>query len=143
MSGKSIKELKVGDVAQKVIMISEERIERFARATGNFNPIYFHDPTAQERKLAQKIIPEVMLDVYTSSLIGEKLPGQGSIIVGHATKYLASLPWGASVTILVKIEKILPRSNQVILTSHIVIGTDNKVVCEGKWTVSPQPAPKK
>ena len=142
MQGKSIRELKVGDVAQKTVVFSEENVERFARATGNFNTIFFHDPTARERKLEGKIIPQVMLDAFTSSLIGEKLPGPGSIIIGHAMKYRETLLWGAPVTIMVKIEKILPRSNQVVLTS-LIVKSDNKVACEGRWTVSPRTEPEK
>jgi 3-hydroxybutyryl-CoA dehydratase len=142
MQGKSISELQVGDSAEKKVTISEKKIDRFVQTTGDYNQIYFHDPTARERKLDEKIAPPIMLDNFTSSLIGEKLPGPGALIIGHATKYIGTLSWGSPVTILVKIEKIMPKSNQIILAS-CVLRTDNTVACEGKWTVSPRPAKKK
>jgi 3-hydroxybutyryl-CoA dehydratase len=46
--GKSIHELKVGDTAQISKIITEEVVNDFAKATGDFNPIHLEQAYAEK-----------------------------------------------------------------------------------------------
>ncbi len=140
MQGKSIEELRVGESAEKDISIEETNIRRFAQITGNFNLIYFHDPTAKECKLGEKIVPQTMMDAFISALIGEKLPGPGSIIIKHEMEYLRPVCWGKDVRIFVNVKKIMHKSRRVVLFSCVydITEDDDPAVCMGDWVVLPR-----
>jgi len=140
MPGKSIEELRVGESAEKDISIEETNIRRFAQITGNFNPIYFHGPTAKECKLGEKIVPQTMMDAFISALIGEKLPGPGSIIIKHEMEYLRPVYWGEKVKIYAEVKRIILKSNRVVLFSCVydITEDDDPVVCMGDWVVLPR-----
>ncbi|MGZ3515092.1 MAG: MaoC family dehydratase, partial [Thermodesulfobacteriota bacterium] len=72
--GKSIGELKIGDSAQIVKTITEEDIELFARATGDFNPVHL-DATYAEKTMFKGRIAHGLLSVgFFSTILGNILP---------------------------------------------------------------------
>jgi len=87
--GKSIDELKVGDSAEITQLITEELIREFARIIGDFNPIHLDEDYAQKTRFKGRIAHGALSIGFFFNLLGNSLPGPGTIYLSHEIKFLA------------------------------------------------------
>ncbi len=72
--GKSIHELKVGDTGQISKTITEEVINDFARATGDFNPVHLDQAYAEKTMFKGRIAHGALSIGFLSTVLGNILP---------------------------------------------------------------------
>jgi ABC-type branched-subunit amino acid transport system substrate-binding protein len=97
--GKSIDELKVGDSAEITQLITEELIREFARIIGDFNPIHLDEDYAQKTRFKGRIAHGALSIGFFSNLLGNSLPGPGTIYLSHEIKFLAPVRIGDTLKI--------------------------------------------
>ncbi|MGZ3590051.1 MAG: MaoC family dehydratase [Thermodesulfobacteriota bacterium] len=136
--GKSIGELKIGDSAQIVKTITEEDIELFARATGDFNPVHL-DATYAEKTMFKGRIAHGLLSVgFFSTILGNILPGHGTIYLSQDVKFLAPVRIGDTITAKVDVLELMPERNRVKFKTSCV-NQDGKLVVDGiAWSMPPK-----
>jgi len=136
--GKSIGELKIGDSAQIVKTITEEDIELFARATGDFNPVHL-DATYAEKTMFKGRIAHGLLSVgFFSTILGNILPGHGTIYLSQDVKFLAPVRIGDTITAKVDVLELIPEKNRARFRTSCV-NQDGKLVVDGiAWTMPPK-----
>jgi 3-hydroxybutyryl-CoA dehydratase len=136
--GKSIGELKIGDSAQIVKTITEEDIELFARATGDFNPVHL-DATYAEKTMFKGRIAHGLLSVgFFSTLLGNILPGHGTIYLSQDVKFLAPVRIGDTITAKVDVLELIPEKNRARFRTSCV-NQDGKLVVDGiAWSMPPK-----
>ncbi len=115
--GKSIHELKIGDSAQISKTINESDIELFARSTGDFNPIHLDQSYAEKTSFKGRIAHGLLSVGLLSTVLGNILPGHGTIYLSQEVKFLAPLRIGDTLTARVEVmelvaEKIGPNSER-------------------------------
>ena len=79
MIGKTIDELKVGDVAEFAKTISESDIYLYAGVTGDVNPVHINEAYAQKTFFKTRIAHGMLLGGFISTVVENKLPGPGTI----------------------------------------------------------------
>jgi 3-hydroxybutyryl-CoA dehydratase len=136
--GKSIGELKIGDSAQIAKTITEGDIELFARATGDFNPVHL-DATYAEKTMFKGRIAHGLLSVgFFSTILGNILPGHGTIYLSQEVKFLAPVRIGDTITAKVDVLELIPERNRAKFRTSCV-NQDGKLVVDGiAWTMPPK-----
>ena len=138
VKGKSIDELKVGDSAEISKTITETDINDFARATGDFNPIHL-DQTYAEKTFFKGRIAHGLLSVgLLSSILGNILPGHGTIYLSQEVKFLAPVRIGDTITARVEVIELVQEKNRAKFRT-ICMNQDGKIVVDGiAWAMPPR-----
>ncbi len=137
-NGKSIGELKIGDSAQIVKTITEGDIELFARATGDFNPVHLDAAYAEKTMFKGRIAHGLLSVGFFSAILGNILPGHGTIYLSQEVKFLAPVRIGDTVTEKVEVIELMPEKNRARFRTSCV-NQDGKSVVDGiAWTMPPK-----
>jgi len=96
--------------------ITEDDILLFAQVSGDRNPIHL-DPEYAERSIfGKRIAHGFLIGSLISAVLGNDLPGPGSIYLGQTLKFLAPIHIGDTVTVKVKVVAV--REDKRIVTLH-------------------------
>ena len=136
--GKSIHELKIGDSAQISKTITESDIELFARATGDFNPVHLDQAYAEKTSFKGRIAHGLLSVGLLSSILGNILPGHGTIYLSQEVKFLAPVKIGDTIIAKVEVIELIPEKNRAKFRTTCT-NQDGKEVVEGiAWGMPPK-----
>jgi 3-hydroxybutyryl-CoA dehydratase len=136
--GKSIHELKIGDSAQISKTITEADIELFARATGDFNPVHLDQAYAEKTMFKGRIAHGLLSIGLLSSILGNILPGHGTIYLSQEVKFLAPVRIGDTITAGVEVIELISEKNRAKFRTTC-INQDGKLVVDGiAWAMPPK-----
>src|SRR5215469_6977994 len=80
---------------------AEDDILLFAQVSGDHNPIHL-DPNYAERSIfGKRIAHGFLIGSLISAVLGNELPGPGTIYLGQTLKFLAPIHIGDTVTVTV------------------------------------------
>ena len=135
--GKSIHELKIGDSAQISKTITEADIELFAKATGDFNPVHLDQAYAEKTMFKERIAHGLLSVGLLSTVLGNILPGHGTIYLSQEVKFLAPVRIGDTITARVEVIELIPEKNRVEFRTTCM-KQDGKMVVDGvAWAMPP------
>ena len=136
--GKSIQELKIGDTAQISKTITETAVNDFARVIGDFNPIHIDQAYAEKTPFKGRIAHGALSIGLFSSVLGNILPGHGTIYLSHEIRFLAPVRIGDTITVRVEVVEVLSDKNRVKFRTTCV-NQDGKEVVDGMaWVMPPR-----
>jgi 3-hydroxybutyryl-CoA dehydratase len=136
--GKSIDELKVGDSAQFSKTITETDINDFAKVTGDFNPLHLDQGYAEKTIFKSRIAHGLLSVGLLSSILGNILPGHGTIYLSHEIKFLAPVRIGDTITAKVEVIEVVPEKNRAEFRTTCM-NQDGKIVVDGiAWAMPPK-----
>ncbi|MGD2028562.1 MAG: MaoC family dehydratase [Desulfobacterales bacterium] len=142
MIGKTINELKIGDVAEFSKTVSESDIYLYAGVTGDFNPAHINEDYAKKTFFKTRIAHGMLSAGLISTVIGNKLPGTGTIYVAQNLSFLAPVRIGDTITARVEVVDIVDEKNRVRLRTSC-FNQEGIQVLNGEAVVSPPKPPKK
>ncbi len=142
MIGKTIDELKGGDGAEFTKTISEADIYIYAGVTGDLNPAHINEEYAKKTFFKARIAHGMLLAGFISAVIGNKLPGPGTIYVRQELNFLAPVHIGDTITARAEVGEINTEKNRVKLKTTCV-NQEGTMVLDGEALVSPPKGPKK
>jgi 3-hydroxybutyryl-CoA dehydratase len=141
MIGKTINELKVGDTAEFTKTVSEADIYMYAGVTGDVNPAHIDEVYASNTFFKTRIAHGMLLAGFISTVLGNKLPGNGTIYMKQEVEFLAPVRIGDTVTARAEVVEIIQDKNRALLRTTCV-NQDGVTVVDGEALVSPPKAPK-
>lgn len=110
--------LKVGDTASLTRKVTEADVGAFADLTGDHNPLHLDDGYAATTRFGRRIAHGMFSASLMSAVIGNELPGTGSIYLSQTLNFLAPVHLGDTVTARVTVKKI--RDEKPIVTLETV-----------------------
>ena len=116
---------------QKVV--TDEDIEMFAQISTDRNPVHLDDDYAQDTIFEGRIAHGMLTAGLISAVIGEQLPGHGTVYLGQSLKFLAPVRPGDMVTAEVEVLDIDYAKRRVRLDTRCLV--DGKPVLKGEATV--------
>jgi 3-hydroxybutyryl-CoA dehydratase len=141
MIGKTIDELKVGDSAQFSKTVSETDVYLFAGITGDFNPAHVDEEYARKTYFGTRIAHGLLPAGFISAVMGNRLPGPGSIYLRQELTFLGTVKIGDTITARVEVMEIDTVKGRVRMLTTCD-NQEGKRVLTGEAIVSPPRLPK-
>jgi 3-hydroxybutyryl-CoA dehydratase len=139
MIGKTIEELQVGQKAQFGKTISESDVYLFAGISGDQNPAHINESYAQGTFFKTRIVHGMLCGGLISAVLGNILPGYGTIYIRQELNFLAPVQIGDTITAQVEILDIISAKNRVRFKT-VCVNQEGTVVIDGEAVVSPPKA---
>lgn len=136
MKGKSINEIKLGDIASFQKTITESDVYLFARISGDNNPAHINEEHAKNSIFKGRIVHGMLTASLISAVLGTKLPGPGTIYLSQDIKFLAPVKFNDTIKATVEVVEIDLERNKVILNT-ICTNQNDVTVLDGKAIVRP------
>jgi 3-hydroxybutyryl-CoA dehydratase len=105
----------------------------FAEVSTDHNPVHLNEDYANETIFGGRIAHGMLTAGLISAVIGEQLPGHGTVYLGQTLKFLRPVRPGDQVTAQVEVIDIDLGRRQVRLNTYCLV--DGKKVLEGEATV--------
>jgi 3-hydroxybutyryl-CoA dehydratase len=128
-----IEDLEIGMMRHLTKQITDRDIELFAEVSTDRNPVHLDDAYAQDTIFEGRIAHGMLTAGLISAVIGEQLPGHGSVYLGQSLKFLAPVRPGDVVRAEVTVMEIDYSRRRVQLKTECLI--DGKPVLKGEATV--------
>ncbi len=113
--------------------VTDADIEMFAEVSTDRNPVHLDDDYAQDTIFEGRIAHGLLTAGLISAVIGEQLPGHGTVYMGQTLKFLAPVRPGDMVYAEVKVIDIDLTKRRVRLDCHCSV--DGKQVLAGEAMV--------
>ena len=124
----------VGDSAEITKTIEQADIDAFASVTGDHNPVHVDEEFAKTTRFGRRIAHGMLTASLISSVLANKLPGEGSVYLGQTLKFVAPVFPGDEVTARVTVKEI--REDKPILKLEtICMNQRDEIVIRGEATV--------
>jgi len=124
----------IGTQATLSRTITEDDILLFALVSGDHNPIHLDAEYAEKSLFGKRIAHGFLIGSLISAVLGNDMPGPGSIYLGQTLKFLAPIHIGDTVTVTVKVVAI--REDKRIITLHTnCTNQQGTLVLSGEATV--------
>jgi len=131
-----LEDLEIGLSRSITKVIDEHAIELFAQVSEDRNPLHL-DQAAGEASIFKTRIAHGMLSAgLFSALIGERLPGHGSIYMSQNLRFTAPVRIGDTVTATVTVTNIMPQKRRVALECIARVG-DTTVITGDALVLAP------
>jgi 3-hydroxybutyryl-CoA dehydratase len=124
----------VGDSAEITKTIEQTDIEAFASVTGDHNPVHVDEEFAKTTRFGRRIAHGMLTASLISSVLANKLPGEGSVYLGQTLQFVAPVFPGDEVTARVTVKEI--REDKPILKLETICSNKRgEIVIRGEATV--------
>lgn len=128
-----IEDLEIGMVRSLTKAITDRDIELFAEVSTDRNPVHLDETYAQDTIFEGRIAHGMLTAGLVSAVIGEQLPGHGTVYLGQSLKFMAPVRPGDVVTAEVEVLEIDFSKRRVTLDTRCLI--DGKKVLGGEAVV--------
>ena len=106
----------LGEEASFYKTLSEADVQAFAGATADFSRMHVDRTFAEHSDFGRRIVHGMLLLSYVSTVMGMKLPGDGTIFMGHRVRFLKPAFLGDTVVATVTAKSVLENEDNYILT---------------------------
>ncbi|WP_312135652.1 MaoC family dehydratase [Brevundimonas sp.] len=131
--GYILEELHVGMAAEKIIPVTEERIQLFADASDDYNPVHLDEAFASKTAYRGRIAHGLLSASFGSAVVGTVLPGAGSIYISQSLAFHYPVRIGDTVRIIITVISVDAESARVELNCEGFVG--DKLIMDGIATV--------
>ncbi|MEL6598435.1 MAG: bifunctional enoyl-CoA hydratase/phosphate acetyltransferase [Pseudomonadota bacterium] len=128
-------DLKVGMTAELTRLCVTDDLYVFANASGNLNPMHLPTHDGDGDGVAEAVAPSMWLAALISAVLGNHLPGPGTLYRAQSLRFSGRVQAGEEVTAKVKITA-LNEDGGVVLDTWVELPDGTRVV-EGMAEVTP------
>lgn len=128
-----IEDIEIGMSRSLRKIITDRDIELFAEVSTDRNPVHLDDEYARDTIFEGRIAHGMLTAGLISAVIGEQLPGHGTVYLGQSLKFLAPVRPGDMVEAVVTVTDMDIGKRRVTMETHCEI--DGKKVLKGEAVV--------
>jgi len=130
LGGYNIEDLQVGMSASIGKTVTEADIVMFAGVSTDTNPLHLNEEWAKTTQFGGRIAHGMLSAAFISAVLGNKLPGPGTVYLGQTLKFKAPVRIGDTVTATVTVRELTVEKRRCILDT--VCTVNGKTVIEGE-----------
>ncbi|CRK76019.1 MULTISPECIES: MaoC family dehydratase [Nereida] len=128
-----IEDIEIGMSRNLRKVITDRDIEMFAEVSTDHNPVHLDDDYANDTIFEGRIAHGMLTAGLISAVIGEQLPGHGTVYLGQTLKFLAPVRPGDMVNAVVTVTDMDIPKRRVTMETHCEI--NGKKVLKGEAVV--------
>lgn len=128
-----IEDIEIGMVRSLRKQVTDRDIELFAEVSTDRNPVHLDDDYAHDTIFGGRIAHGMLTAGLVSAVIGEQLPGHGTVYLGQSLKFMAPVRPDDVVTAEVEVTEIDHAKRRVKMETRCLV--DGKKVLVGEATV--------
>ena len=127
-------DLKIGQKASVQKTFSAADVTAFAGISLDVNPIHMSEGYAKDTLFGKRIVHGILTSGLISAVLGNQLPGPGTIYLGQELKFMAPVYLGDDITATAEIVE-LREDKKIVKLSTTCTNQDGKTVISGLATV--------
>jgi 3-oxoacyl-[acyl-carrier protein] reductase len=107
--------IQVGDKASLTKTITENDVEAFAAASGDYNPLHMETDFARTTSFQQRVVHGMLVASYVSTLVGMQLPGPGALWTQQSFRWSAPVFIGDTLQVTLEVTHKSEGSRTIVL----------------------------
>lgn len=123
--------IKVKDEARMTKVIEEEDIDAFSKVSGDRNPIHLDEEYAKKSIFGKRIAHGMLSASFISNVIGNQLPGEGTIYMKQSLKFCRPVFIGDVITAIIEVKEVNYEKGNILLNT-ICINQNGENIVEGE-----------
>ena len=132
-NGYDVEDLTVGMSAEIGKTITEADIVLFADVSTDVNAVHLNEEFGKTTMFGGRIAHGMLSASLLSAVLGNRLPGPGTIYLAQSLRFRAPVRPGETVTAKVTVKEVVAEKGRVVLDTVCSVG--DKVVIDGEATV--------
>ena len=137
MKSLAMKDLTIGQKAEKEFLVTEETGAAFAEVSQDKNPIHLDGEYAKGTRFGKKIAHGMLMGSYISGMIGMELPGEGTIYMKQELIFLRPVYYGDKIRVEIAVAELQMEKKRAVLSTNCYNQNGEQVVA-GKALVKPR-----
>ena len=130
-----LEDLQIGMSASTGKTITEADILLFAAVSTDINPVHLDAEAAGKTRFKERVAHGMLSAGLISAVLGNKLPGPGTIYLAQNLRFRAPVKIGDTVTATVEVTSLDPEKKTATLKTTCTVA--GKTVIEGEAVVLP------
>lgn len=126
--------IEVGKIVEITREITEEDLQKFCDLTGDDNPIHMDETYAAKTSFKKRVVHGMLTASFISTVVGTKMPGQGSLWMSQTIQFLNPVRIGDSIKIIAKVTH-KSSSQRIIIMAIDIFNQHGQKVLEGEAKV--------
>ena len=126
--------MKPGDSAEITKIIEQADVDAFAELTGDHNPVHIDEEFAKTTRFGRRIAHGMLTASLISSVLANKLPGEGSVYLGQTLEFVKPVFPGDEITARVTVKEIR-EDKPIVKLETLCINQRGEIVIRGEATV--------
>ena len=132
-NGYDIEDIAVGMSAEIAKTITDADLVLFGGVSLDANPMHMDEEYGRATPFGGRIAHGMLSASLLSSVLGNRLPGPGTIYLGQSLRFRAPVKPGDTVRARVTVKEVVAEKCRVVLDTVCTVGS--KVVIDGEATV--------
>lgn len=124
-------DFQIGEQASFTKTITEADVTTFAGLIGDFNPLHVDAEYARKSRFGRRIAHGMLAGGLISAVLGNRLPGPGSIYLSQQIEFLAPVYLGDTITATAEVTEWRP-DKRIITLKTDCLNQDQIQVVTGK-----------
>ena len=121
--------------AENVHTITENDIDLFAQVSGDRNPLHMDEEFASKTMFGKRIAHGALSASFISGILGNDLPGPGSVFIGLSMRFRRPVFIGDEVTARAEVAEKLDKGNRVTLKVSCLVDGKRCIAGEAQVVV--------
>jgi len=126
--------MKPGDSAEITKTIEQADVDAFADLTGDHNPVHVDEEFAKTTRFGRRIAHGMLTASLISSVLANKLPGEGSVYLGQTLEFKAPVFPGDEITARVTVKEIR-EDKPIVKLETLCLNQRDEIVIRGEATI--------
>ena len=130
----SFDEIEIGMQKSFKIFISEDRLNDFAKLSGDDNPLHMNEEYASSTSFKKRVCSGMFLSSFFSTLVGMYLPGKHALHISQSLNFVNPCFIGEMITVEGKVVDKSP-ATKIIKLETTITNESGKRIIDGKAQV--------
>lgn len=126
--------LRIGSSGSFAKTVTEDDIDAFAKASGDFNRVHMDDDYALQTVFGGRIAHGMLTASFASAALANEMPGPGCVLIEMSMKFLSPVRVGDTVSVTATVSEI---RNPKRVWVDLVCSVDRRKVATGRALVVP------
>jgi len=133
------REITLGQSVSTTKSFNEKDVFLFAELSGDHNPLHLEEGYAATTIFKHRVVHGSLVNSLFSSLLGNDLPGVGTIYCKQDSTFLKPVYIGDTITAHVTVKEITPEKNRILLETTAFNQRGEKVIQGTAMVLPPKP----